>query len=184
MKYESVVLSDLKKRNRKSFRSFAVATIIICIVMTIVLMWQDPGHMLLVGMVMPGAALFVIVIWAAILFSGITYTALKNESNHFDVEKLKLIDEDYMKAAVFKNHCRVGELYVYGYYREGFVMIPIRQIESVHAEYSVTKPVGHMVILCKKNTKVRSMIGAFEHKEDAQRIVDQIAERNDHIKVK
>ncbi len=182
MKYESVVLSDLKKRNRKSFRSFAVATIIICIVMTIVLMWQDPEHMLLVGMVMLGVALFVIVIWAAILFSGITYTALKNESNHFDTEKLKLIDEDYTKAAVFKNSCRMGELYIYGYYRAGFVIIPIQQIESVHAEYSVANPVGHMVILCKKNTKLRSMIGAFDDKEDAQRIVNRIAERNDDIK--
>lgn len=182
MKYKSVVLSDLKKRNRKSFRFYAVVTIVIFIVMTIFLMWQDPEHMLLVGIVMSGAALFAIVIWAAILFSGITYTALKNESNHFDTEKLKLIDADYRKAEVFKNNCRLGELYIYGYYKAGFVMIPIQQIESVHAEYSVAKPVGHMVILCKKNTKLRSMIGAFDDKEDAQRIVNRIAERNDDIK--
>ena len=184
MKYQSAILSDVKQKNRKSFRSLAVVTIIVCVVMTAVLMWQDPEYMILVGAAMLAVALFVIAIWAGILLSDITYTVLKNESNHFDTEKLKLIDADYTAATVFKNNCRVGELYVYGYYKAGFVMIPIQQIESVYAEYWVTKPVGHMVIICKKNTKLHSMIGAFDNKEDAQQIVNCIAEQNHNIEVK
>lgn len=184
MKYQSAILSDIKEKNRKSFREMTVVSIIIVAVAAIIIMWQDPEHMVFAGLIMLGSGIGMIMLWAGIYFSSITYTELKNKSNHFDTEKLKLIDADYTAATVFKNNCRVGELYVYGYYRAGFVMIPIQQIESVHAEYWVTKPVGHMVIICKKNTKLRSMIGAFDNKEDAQQIVNCIAEQNHNIEVK
>lgn len=184
MKYQSAILSDVKEKNRKSFWSVTIVTLIVCVIMTAVLMWQDPEHMILVGTVMSVVAFFIIMIWAGILLSGITYTVLKNESNHFDTEKLKLIDADYTTAAVFNNNCRVGKLYVYGYYKAGFVMVPIQRIEYVHTEYQMTKPMGYMVIIRRKDTKIRSMIGAFDHKEDAQQIVNCIAQQNHNIEVK
>lgn len=102
MKYQSAILSDVKEKNRKSFWSVTIVTLIVCVIMTAVLMWQDPEHMILVGTVMSVVAFFIIMIWAGILLSGITYTVLKNESNHFDTEKLKLIDADYTTVKGFQ----------------------------------------------------------------------------------
>lgn len=63
-------------------------------------------------------------------------------------------------------------------------MVPIQRIEYVHTEYQMTKPMGYMVIIRRKDTKIRSMIGAFDHKEDAQQIVNCIAQQNHNIEVK
>ena len=185
MEYQSAILSDIKKKNRKSFRMMAVFSIIIYAVMGSVLMLQDQDteYMSLIVVVMSGAAIFTIMIWGGIYLSGITYTTLKKESNYFETEKLKRIDADYTAATIFRDNCRVGELYVYGYYKASFLLIPIRQIESLQVEHWATKPTGHMIIMNKHNG-ARCMIGAFEHKQDALQITNQIVQQNSGITMK
>lgn len=179
MNYESVILSDIKRKNRKSFWHMVIFTTILCAGMMAILIWQNPQDLVLIGLTILGTMIFTIIIWGGICLSPLTYTALENESNHFEANKLRFIDADYTTAMIFKGNCRVGRLYVYGYCKNTFLLVPIRQIDSFKVEYWLSKPSGYMIIMYKQ--KVRCAMGPFDNEEYALQIIRRIAQQKENI---
>lgn len=178
MKYKSELLTEIKNKNRKSFRNAMIFSLISGIAVTIMI-WKLPKYLVFIFVFC--CELSLIGIFAFIYLTGITYSSLKFESNRFDAETLQFIDSDYVNSKIFKRYCRVGHLYIYAYYRESFLIIPIFGIESVSLEFFIRKPVGNAIVIKMKDRR-RYVIGGYDNEQDVLPIANYILLQNPDIK--